>query len=135
MKKITRSDFLKMCVALLTVSGLGKWVMSCSGGGSGSDEDPDPGGGPTPQPDCLNAGTNVSISANHGHVLTVSKEDVAAGTQKSYDIEGSSGHSHTVTLTATHFASLASNQQVIVTSTPQDGGGHTHNVTVSCKNA
>ncbi|NUM80479.1 hypothetical protein HUU42_06690 [bacterium] len=131
MKKITRVDFLKMCVALLTMTGLGKWVMACSGG-SGGDEDPDNGGGPTPQPDCLNAGTNVSIAGNHGHVLVVSKADVAAGTQKSYDIEGSSGHSHTVTLTTTHFASLASNQSVVVTAT---GGPHTHSVTVSCKSA
>ncbi|MBX7152963.1 hypothetical protein K1X84_15150 [bacterium] len=131
MKKITRVDFLKMCVALLAMAGLGKWVIACSGGGGNGDEDPD-GGGPTPQPDCLNAGTNVSIGSNHGHTLTVPKVDVAEGGQKTYDITGSSGHSHIVTLTATHFASLASNQSVVVATT---GGPHTHQITVSCKSA
>lgn len=78
---------------------------------------------------CLDNGTSSSISANHGHEITVSKADVEAGTAKTYDITGSGSHSHSVTVTATHFASLQDNSSVTIEST---SSGHTHNVTISC---
>jgi hypothetical protein len=79
--------------------------------------------------DCSN-GTNVTIGANHGHELVVSAADVEAGADKTYDITGTSLHAHMVTLTAAHFATLASSGQVMVTSTT--GSAHTHSVTVVC---
>lgn len=94
-----------------------------SGGGSG-------GGGGGSTGDCLANGTNVSIGSNHGHSLTVSKDDVQAGTAKTYSIMGSSGHNHTVTITEADFASLQSNSSINVESST--GDSHTHNVTVSC---
>jgi hypothetical protein len=128
MNKLTRVEFFRIILPLFGIAISGKWLAACSddGGSKGDDS----GGGTTPQPDCLNAGTNVSIGDNHGHTMSVSKDDVAAGTQKTYNIQGSSGHFHSVTLTAGHFASLASNQQISVSS---DGGAHTHTITVSCK--
>lgn len=133
MKKLTRTEFFKVFLPLIAIVGLGKWTAACSDPEDNSDNSGGGGGGGTnPQPDCLNAGTKVSISANHGHSLVVPKADVAAGAEETYVITGSAGHSHSVTLTATHFASLAANQQIVVTSTPADGAGHTHNVTVSC---
>lgn len=81
-------------------------------------------------PSCTENGTVVDIQTNHGHTLTVSKEDVIAGVEKTYDITGSSGHTHAVTLTAGDFAALAANNAVVVTST--EGSFHTHEVTVSC---
>ncbi len=133
MKKLTRSEFFRIFLPLVAVFGLGHWISACSDNGGGSDDGGDGGGGGnTLQPDCLNAGTVVAISANHGHTLVVSKAAVAAGVEETYSITGSAGHAHSVTITASHFASLAANQQVVITSTPADGAGHTHNVTVSC---
>ncbi len=106
-------------------------LLNCSG----SDDDvpnPNPNPNPNPSGNCLDNGTVSSIGANHGHTLTVSKEDVAAGTEKSYQLSPAStdNHIHNVTLTSTHFNSLKTNTQISVTST--SGGGHTHSVTVSC---
>ncbi len=130
MKKLTRLEFFKLFVPFFVVLGLGKWAAACGGGSGDTDDGGDGGGGPTPQPDCLNAGTNVAISGNHGHVLAVPKEDVAAGVAQSYDILGTAGHNHTVNLTPAHFANLAANQQISVSS---EGGTHSHTITVTCK--
>ena len=80
--------------------------------------------------DCLANGTNTSISSNHGHSLTVSREDVEAGTEKEYSIQGGSGHNHLITVTAANFNTLANNQSIAVQSTTDDS--HTHSVTISC---
>src|SRR4051812_9550123 len=40
--------------------------------------------------------TVAAISANHGHAITVSAADVAAGVAKTYDIQGTAAHSHSV---------------------------------------
>ena len=79
---------------------------------------------------CAANGTAVAIAANHGHVLVVSKADITAAAVKTYDITGTAGHAHSVTVTAANFAALAGNTSIMVTSTA--GGGHTHMVTVSC---
>jgi hypothetical protein len=90
----------------------------------GSDAGSDAGGGggcasPTP-----------SIGTNHGHSFTVSAADVTAGTERTYDIMGTSLHTHSVTLTPANFATLATGASVMVTTST--GGAHTHMVTVSC---
>jgi hypothetical protein len=46
-----------------------------------------------------------------------------------YDI-GDVGHTHTVTLTAAHFAQLVKNETFTVTSTSAEA--HSHQVTVAC---
>ena len=79
---------------------------------------------------CASNGTNSSISTNHGHSLTVSSSDVQNGTAKTYQIQGSSGHMHTVEVTAANFASLQSGQSINVTSSTDDN--HSHRITVSC---
>ena len=79
---------------------------------------------------CLANGTNSSIASNHGHSLLVSKSDVEAGVEKQYNIKGSSGHSHTVTVSTSNFTSLKSNQQIKVDSSNDDS--HIHAVTISC---
>ena len=68
------------------------------------------------------------ITGNHGHYAYVSEQDVAAGVQKTYDIMGSSGHSHQITVTAANFTALQTNTSVTVTS--GTGAGHTHDVTL-----
>ncbi len=95
-----------------------------TGGGTGGT-----GGAGGSAPDCTN-GTNVVIGSNHGHTLMVSADDVAAMADKTYDITGSSMHSHMVTITAAQFGMLAAGDSLTVTST--SGGAHTHDVTVIC---
>jgi len=111
LKKITASLFMSIPILSL-------W--SCS-----DSDTPTPG----PDPNCLANGTSSSIGGNHGHTLSVSAADVTNAIERTYDIQGSSAHNHQVTVTATHFATLASNSSVVVTST---SAGHTHAVTISC---
>ena len=74
-------------------------------------------------------GTSVTIGGNHGHVLVVAKEDVVAGVDKSYNIEGTALHYHSVTITAAEFAQLAANTTI---TTESSFDGHSHTITVMC---
>jgi hypothetical protein len=62
--------------------------------------------------------------------MTVTAAEVEAGADMIYDIMGASMHTHSVTLTAADFATLAQGGSVTKTST--SGGQHTHEVTVTC---
>ncbi|WP_375324299.1 hypothetical protein [Flagellimonas sp. GZD32] len=106
--------------------------LSCSSSDSSDNNngnlDPNPNAS---EKDCASNGAEaLSISSNHGHTLVVSKEDIENGTERDYSIMGSSPHNHTVRLTSNHFNSLKSNDQIVVTSTTEDG--HSHSVTVAC---
>ena len=82
---------------------------------------------------CVNNGTNVDIQVTHtpNHVLTVSRDDVNAGSAKTYTLENNgSGHTHTITLTGEDFTMLRNNVGLRKTSTTD--AGHNHLVTISC---
>ena len=79
-------------------------------------------------PTCGSA--SAAIGSNHGHAITVSAADVNAGVEKTYPIQGSSQHPHSVTLTAANFTTLRTTGTLMVMST-QDAG-HRHAVTVTC---
>jgi ABC-type phosphate transport system substrate-binding protein len=72
----------------------------------------------------------VVISKNHKHEMKVSAADQAAGVAKEYDITGMASHTHKVSLSAADFADLADGTIVVITST--EGGGHTHDVEITC---
>ena len=122
---MNRIEFVKQIGALVA---LGVPFLSISG--CSTEVAPTP-NSPNPDPkDCLANGTSVSISANHGHSITVSKTDVDNAVEKTYSIQGSSTHNHSVTITVDQFNSLKSNQSIQIDSAT--GGGHTHTITVSC---
>jgi hypothetical protein len=73
---------------------------------------------------------DVMIESNHGHELVVPLADVEAGVEATYNIQGTSMHPHSVTLTAEHFTMLQQGMQVVVDSSMD--AMHTHAVTVSC---
>ncbi|MGE0327881.1 MAG: hypothetical protein AB7K71_26120 [Polyangiaceae bacterium] len=75
-------------------------------------------------------GCGATIMANHGHVLMVSQADVDAAADKTYDIMGSSAHTHSVTVTAADFTTLAGGGSITVTSTTSLS--HMHTITVMC---
>ena len=118
----TRREFLATTLTVLATS-----ALSCGGE---ADDDPTPPTGP----DCLSNGAEV-LTGNAFHTMRVSKEDVRAGVEKTYNIQGTSSHAHFVTLTADHFAVLQTNQSVTVNSTSGTASGltaHDHRVTVQC---
>ncbi|MEO9964911.1 MAG: hypothetical protein ABJF11_03930 [Reichenbachiella sp.] len=123
-----RKSFLKKASAALFVSIPLLSLWNCS---SNSEDDPGPGDSDD-DTNCLDNGTSVSIGDNHSdpHELVVSKSDVTAGEEKTYDITGSSGHPHSVTVTEDHFASLQSDQSVSISTSVDEG--HSHTITVSC---
>ena len=74
-------------------------------------------------------GTMITIANNHGHVLVVSKAEVVAGVEKIYDIMGTAGHTHSVTVTAAMFTQLqGGTTQMTVSSTTT----HSHPITIVC---
>jgi hypothetical protein len=78
---------------------------------------------------CPSGANDTNITDNHGHSLSISKEDVDAGAQKTYSIEGLADHPHSITLMVAHFTMLKAGNSVTVTSF---SGGHSHDVTVDC---
>jgi len=118
-----RKTFIKKVTGAMLISIPFYSILSCTD----SDNDPAP---DIVDKNCLLNGTVSSVSANHGHSITVSKADVEAGVEKQYNIQGSASHTHTVTVSESNFASLKSNKQIQITAT--SGGGHTHSVTISC---
>jgi hypothetical protein len=124
--KMNRKVFIKKAAGAMLIAIPAYSLVGCSSSDDSSDDpDPDPGS----DANCLANGTAVSIGSNHGHSLTVSKEDVNAGAEKTYSIQGTSTHNHSVTLTSANFDSLKTNASISATST---NDGHSHSVTVSC---
>jgi hypothetical protein len=126
---ITRNQFMRILLggtAVVVSGGTAVVVSACAGSG-------DDGNAPdaAPQTNCAANGTNVTISANHGHVIAVSASEVAAGVEKTYDIRGTADHTHSVKVTAAHFAMLQGNQSVTVMASTSTTG-HAHTVTVVC---
>lgn len=130
---LTRKQFLRKALevsagtlGLVVLRGCGGNTYGGSSGGAGSD---------TSGGDCLANGTRAAIATNHGHVLVVSMDDVAAGAEKAYDIRGSADHTHTVTITTQQFASLGENQAIMMESSLNASptfGTHEHTVMVAC---
>jgi hypothetical protein len=145
---MTRKQFVGSLAGMLGLATLG---AACTKGmdegepgggeGSGDPEGPDAGvssGNPPDAavpPDAMPpamgcAVTSALISSNHGHVLSVSAADVMAGVDKTYNIKGTSTHSHSVKITGAMFATLKSTQTLKVMSTTDSS--HSHSVTVTC---
>jgi hypothetical protein len=116
--ELTRKDFLVLLV--------GSAAAACGGSSSS----------PTPSGNCAANGSTSIISQNTGHVLNVTKADIAAGAAKTYDIQGTdTTHTHSVTLTAADMVALQGNLQALETSTAGNAAGqpsHTHQIQVVC---
>ena len=109
-------------------------MLSCSGSDDNGNTTPDPDPDPTPTANCVENGTSISVSSeqNHTHSLSVSKEDVAAGTTKTYDLSQSADHIHQVTLEASDFQALKDSPAQSITKASTTNSDHSHNVTISC---
>ncbi len=143
---MTRKQFLRSALDVAAAT-IGLTILSACNGSStptpgadaagtvGSGSGSGPGSGAGSASACIQNGTTVNIVANHGHVLVVSKDDVAAAQQKSYDIMGTADHTHTVTITAAMFQQLATDQAIMTQSTVNNSatfGTHNHPIMVAC---
>ncbi len=106
-----------------TAATVGAALAAC-GGGDADPIDASP-------PSCTDNGARSIIPYNHGHTLEIPAADIAAGTERSYDITGGADHSHTVTLGDAEMATLATNAGVQVMSSV--GGGHSHTIDLRCR--
>ena len=98
-------------------------VQGCGGGGS------DSGAGSNNPPAANTCGG--SISGNHGHTISIPKADLDSMTDKTYNIQGTATHNHTITLTPAQLTQLkTAGASVDVTSSTAEA--HNHGVTVSC---
>ncbi len=70
-------------------------------------------------------GVSTTISANHGHDVALSVDQLSASTL-ALDIQGSSTHPHTVVLSMADLQAIAAGTRVTVESSSDDG--HTHSV-------
>jgi hypothetical protein len=70
------------------------------------------------------------IGRNHGHAFPIGVADVVAGLEKTYDLTGSSGHRHLVTVTPNDFAAVRRGERVRLASTKE--GGHIHRLMLEC---
>lgn len=126
--KMSRKEFLA-AVGGLTVVGL--LAPSCgpdeNGNGDGGTDggNTDAGAG-----NCLDNGTSTSMTNDHHDDVVISAADIEAGVEKTYTLSGAP-HTHTLVVTASHFASLAANEGPLSITSSNDFG-HTHIVTVRC---
>lgn len=120
---MNRKEFLRSIAGVGAVAA-GVAVLTACGGEDNATPDAAQGR------NCNANGTNVTIGGNHGHTLTVPKEDVMAGAEKTYNIRGSSDHPHTVVVTAAMFTMLQNNGTVMTTSSTD--AGHPHSITILC---
>jgi VCBS repeat-containing protein len=78
------------------------------------------------------SGCSESISANHGHALSVPVADLDSPTPRTYSIMGAAVHDHQVTFSVQQLQQLKAGTAVTVTSTAFAGDGHFHSVMVTC---
>lgn len=130
---LSRSQFLRI------FAGAGVGALGLSTLGACGDSKDDVIDAPPAEPDastasCTARNPSATIGTNHGHAfamaMAITKEDVMAGQMKTYNIQGTSAHPHTITVTAAMFTMLQSNQSVMVTSSLDNN--HTHVVTLTC---
>jgi hypothetical protein len=126
---MNRKEFLRTALAMTGLGFAASRIAACGGDGGGNTTGNAGTGGGNANA-CASDAPLETISANHGHTLTVLQADVEAGTSKTYDIQGTSGHTHSVLVSAASFERLRAGDTLMLTSTA--GGGHTHGISIVC---
>jgi hypothetical protein len=84
-------------------------------------------GGDSPAPMPSPSDVNGNVSANHGHVATITGAQITTGSAVSLNIQGTATHPHTVSVSQSQLSALSNRQSVTITSSTDNG--HTHDVT------
>jgi hypothetical protein len=95
-------------------------TITITGCGSTTPTSPTTGGGGSSTPD-----VTATISANHGHVATITGAQITADQALALDIRGQATHTHTVNLTAADLTAIANRQVVAKESTTDQAHNHT----------
>ena len=137
-RSLTRREFNTASVNALFV-GMTVWISGCSGGGGSSPAAPTAAPTPTSAPAPSSPGDKSgTISANHGHVATVTGAQLQASGAVALNIRGTADHDHAVQLSADQVHQVSAGTRVAQTSTESAatsdgyGGstpGHSHSVT------
>jgi hypothetical protein len=90
--------------------------------GCGDDDDRS-----TPTSPTAGADVSGTISANHGHVATITGAQITAAGALNLNIQGSATHPHTVTLSADEVRQIGARVQLTKMSSTDNN--HSHNVT------
>lgn len=103
-------------------------IQACGGGGGDVPYAVAP--APAPGMGGAGAGCTDTIAANHGHVLMLPVADLGSAVDKTYDIQGSAVHTHTLTLTVANLRALKAGTNVtVISSTTAE---HEHSVSILC---
>jgi hypothetical protein len=70
-----------------------------------------------------------NVGNNHGHSVVITGAQLGAGGAVTLEIQGTSSHPHSVSLTAADVVSIREGRQVSKDSTPSPSGSHAHTVT------
>lgn len=124
--RMTRKEF---CASVLGSAVL-LLIQSCGGGGSDTGGAPASSSPPPPGGGYASVGCSETIAANHGHVLAIALADLDAAADKTYDIQGSADHTHSVTLTVAQLRTLKSGGSVSTTSSTTLA--HQHEIVITC---
>jgi hypothetical protein len=123
----------KLFLVQVLGSGIALKLAGCGGGGDTASPSPAPspapapGAAPAPAPPPLTNCTGLVFSANHGHVLTIPVADLSSSVTKTYNVQGTGGHNHQVTLSPGQLAQLRAGGMVSVSTTFDAGHAHTMN--------
>jgi hypothetical protein len=120
-EKMLRREFTEKSIMAL-VAGVAISITGCDDDGPSS-ASPQPSGGP--QPGTGAGDVSGSISANHGHVATVTAAQITARNSVVLDIRGTADHTHSVELSAEEVSQIGSGQRVSAVSAMEDGHDHT----------
>lgn len=72
----------------------------------------------------------ATFTGKDEHELVVPAEDLAAKVDKTYDVQGTAGHAHQVTITAADFEKLLKGAPVSIKTTREPNDAHLHGVTI-----
>ena len=104
------------------LAGVAITITAC-GSDSPSSPSPSPGSGGG----AASGDVSGAVSANHGHIATITAAQITAGGALSLNIMGNATHAHMVSLTASQLQQIGTRQRLAVVSTTD--AGHDHTVT------
>lgn len=116
-RDMTRREF-SLEAAMAILSGVAITISGCGGSSN-------PAGASGIPPVASNGDHVGAISANHGHIATITAANIADGKGFELGIRGTATHTHTVTLSDADIAAVGANQQVAHVSSSTDGHNHT----------
>jgi hypothetical protein len=124
--QLTRREFTVDSILAL-LAGVTITVSGCGSGYSSSPTAPTPTTSTPPPATTSTQDVTGAVSANHGHVATVTSAQITGANAVSLNIQGTATHNHVVSLTADQIRMIGARTQVAVQST--NDAGHQHMVT------